>query len=433
MENCAICSNTTEAIGMKENFIFSTSIKKNLVYLFLTGLILSVIGAYFIINSGHGHGEELHSIANESHSSFKWYHRVFSNLWINNIFFVGISVSAVFFVAIQYIAQAGWSAGFIRVPMSFGSWLPYGFALMLITFALGNHDIFHWTHDYLYDISDSRYDKIIDGKKAYLNLPFFLSRMILFFVVWYILYKKIIKESILEDIHGGEKYWRKIYTLSIIFVVFYALSSSVAAWDWILSIDTHWFSTMFGWYVFASWWVSALAFIAYIVTILKENGYLKDLNFSVIHDLGKFVFAFSVFWTYIWFSQYMLIYYANIPEETIYFVERLRSDNYVAFFYANLFLNFFFPFLFLMTRASKRHTRFLKIACPVVLFGHFIDFYLMITPGIVKENNGFGLLEIGILLVYLSMFLFVILKSLSSRNLNAKNHPMLGESVHHDI
>ena len=433
MENCKICSNTTEAINMKENFIFSTSIKKNLLYLFLTGLILSVVGAYFIINSGHGHGEELHSIASESHSSFQWYHRVFSNLWINNMYFVGISVSAVFFVAIQYVAQAGWSAGFIRVPMSFGSWLPYGLILMLITFALGNHDIFHWTHDYLYDISDSRYDKIIDGKKAYLNLPFFLSRMILFFIVWYVLYKKIIKESILEDIHGGEKYWRKIYTLSIIFVVFYALSSSVAAWDWILSIDTHWFSTMFGWYVFASWWVSALAFIAYVVTLLKENGYLKDLNFSVIHDLGKFVFAFSVFWTYIWFSQYLLIYYANIPEETIYFVERLRSDDYVAFFYANLFLNFFFPFLFLMTRASKRHTRFLKIACPVVLFGHFIDFYLMITPGIVKENNGFGLLEIGILLVYLSMFLFVILKSLSSRNLIAKNHPMLSESMHHDI
>jgi|TARA_B110000263_G_scaffold53021_1_gene44481 hypothetical protein len=433
MENCKICSNTTEAINMKENFIFSTSIKKNLLYLFLTGLILSVVGAYFIINSGHGHGEELHSIASESHSSFQWYHRVFSNLWINNMYFVGISVSAVFFVAIQYVAQAGWSAGFIRVPMSFGSWLPYGLILMLITFALGNHDIFHWTHDYLYDISDSRYDKIIDGKKAYLNLPFFLSRMILFFIVWYVLYKKIIKESILEDIHGGEKYWRKIYTLSIIFVVFYALSSSVAAWDWILSIDTHWFSTMFGWYVFASWWVSALAFIAYVVTLLKENGYLKDLNFSVIHDLGKFVFAFSVFWTYIWFSQYLLIYYANIPEETIYFVERLRSDDYVAFFYANLFLNFFFPFLFLMTRASKRHTRFLKIACPVVLFGHFIDFYLMITPGILKGNNGFGLLEIGILLVYLSMFLFVILKSLSSRNLIAKNHPMLSESMHHDI
>jgi len=420
-------------IDMKENFIFSSNIKKNLFYLFIVGLLLSVIGAFFVINGGNGHAEELHSIANESHSSFQWYHRVFSNLWINNMYFIGISVTAVFFVAIQYVAQAGWSAGIIRVPMSFGSWLPYGFVLLIITFAIGNHDIFHWTHDYLYDTSDPRYDKIIDGKKAYLNLPFFLSRMVLFFLVWYYLYRRIVKLSVLEDINGGDKYWNKIFTLSAIFVVFYGLSSSVAAWDWILSIDTHWFSTMFGWYVFASWWVSSLAFITYVVVLLKDNGYLKHVNFSVIHDLGKFVFAFSVFWTYIWFSQYMLVYYANLPEETTYFIDRLRSDNYVGFFYANLFMNFFFPFLFLMTRASKRHTRFLKIVCPIILFGHFIDFYLMITPGIVKENNGFGLLEIGILMVYLSMFLFVILKSLGSRNLLARNHPMLDESIHHDI
>ena len=418
---------------MKENFIFSSNIKKNLFYLFIVGLLLSVIGAFFVINGGNGHAEELHSIANESHSSFQWYHRLFSNLWINNMYFIGISVTAVFFVAIQYVAQAGWSAGIIRVPMSFGSWLPYGFVLLIITFAIGNHDIFHWTHDYLYDTSDPRYDKIIDGKKAYLNLPFFLSRMVLFFLVWYYLYRRIVKLSVLEDINGGDKYWNKMFTLSAIFVVFYGLSSSVAAWDWILSIDTHWFSTMFGWYVFASWWVSSLAFITYVVVLLKDNGYLKHVNFSVLHDLGKFVFAFSVFWTYIWFSQYMLVYYANLPEETTYFIDRLRSDNYVGFFYANLFMNFFFPFLFLMTRASKRHTRFLKIVCPIILFGHFIDFYLMITPGIVKENNGFGLLEIGILMVYLSMFLFVILKSLGSRNLLARNHPMLDESIHHDI
>ena len=328
---------------MKENFIFSSNIKKNLFYLFIVGLLLSVIGAFFIINGGNGHAEELHSIANESHSSFQWYHRVFSNLWINNKYFIGISVTAVFFVAIQYVAQAGWSAGIIRIPMSFGSWLPYGFVLLLITFAIANHDIFHWTHDYLYDTSDPRYDKIIDGKKAYLNLPFFLSRMFLFFLVWYILFSRIVKLSVLEDINGGDKYWNKIFTLSAIFVVFYGLSSSVAAWDWILSIDTHWYSTMFGWYVFASWWVSSLAFITYVVVLLKDNGYLTHVNFSVIHDLGKFVFAFSVFWTYIWFSQYMLVYYANLPEETIYFIERLRSDNYVGFFYANLFMNFFFP------------------------------------------------------------------------------------------
>ena len=128
---------------MKDNFIFSSNIKKNLFYLFIVGLLLSVIGVFFIINGGNGHTEELHSIANESHSSFQWYHRVFSNLWINNVYFIGISVTAVFFVAIQYVAQAGWSAGFISIPMSFGSWLPYGFALLIITFAIANHDIFH--------------------------------------------------------------------------------------------------------------------------------------------------------------------------------------------------------------------------------------------------------------------------------------------------
>ena len=140
-----------------------------------------------------------------------------------------------------------------------------------------------------------------------------------------------------------------------------------------------------------------------------------------------------VFWTYIWFSQFLLIYYANIPEETIYYVERLDSDFYYPFFLVNLILNFFFPFLFLMTRASKRFTRFLKVACPIVLFGHFIDFYLMVTPGVLKENGGFGFLEIGMLLLFLSAFLFVILKGLTKLPLVAKNHPMLDESLHHDI
>ena len=190
---------------------------------------------------------------------------------------------------------------------------------------------------------------------------------------------------------------------------------------------------MFGWYVFASWWVSSLALITYMIIVLRDNGYLNFVNHSVIHDLGKYVFAFSVFWTYIWFSQFLLIYYANIPEETIYYVERLDSDFYYPFFLVNLILNFFFPFLFLMTRASKRFTRFLKVACPIVLFGHFIDFYLMVTPGVLKENGGFGFLEIGMLLLFLSAFLYVILNGLTKLPLVAKNHPMLDESLNHDI
>jgi len=424
--------------SMKEIFDFNSNIKKNLLYLFIGGLTLSLIGLYQVINSGHGHEEvsEFFGDAYNSgggHSEFHWYHRLYSNLWINVVYFLGISISAIFFVAIQYVSQAGWSSGILRVPLAIGRWLLPGSVLMLVVFAITNHDVFHWTHEYLYDKSDPRYDYVIDGKKAYLNLPFFLGRMVFFLGIWYLFYALILKHVAREDKLGGTESWQKLFTISTVFVVFYAFTQSVAAWDWVLSIDTHWFSTMFGWYVFASWWVSALALITYIIIILRDNGYLSFVNHSVLHDLGKYVFAFSVFWTYIWFSQFLLIYYANIPEETIYFVERLDSDIYFPFFIVNLILNFFFPFLFLMTRASKRFTRFLKIACPVVLFGHFIDFYLMITPGILKSNGGFGFLEIGLLLVFLSAFLFVVLQGLTKLPLVAKNHPMLDESLHHDI
>ena len=423
---------------MEDRFDFTQKAKKNLFYLLIGGVVLTLVGIYSVMNSGHGHEEvanalDGHASDDNLHPEFHWYQRVYSNLWINVVYFLGISISAIFFVAIQYVAQAGWSAGILRVPLAIGRWLPVGGVLMFLIFALTNHDIFHWTHDYLYDTTDPRYDYIIDGKKAYLNLSFFLGRMIMFIGIWYLFYSLILKHSALEDKVGGSESWKKLFTISTVFVVFYAFSSSVAAWDWVLSIDTHWFSTMFGWYVFASWWVSALALITYMIVLLRDNGYLTFVNHSVIHDLGKYVFAFSVFWTYIWFSQFLLIYYANIPEETIYFVERLESEIYFPFFVVNLIFNFFFPFLFLMTRASKRFTRFLKIACPVVLFGHFIDFYLMVTPGVLKENGGFGFLEIGMLMIFLSAFLYVVLNGLKKLPLVAKNHPMLEESLHHDI
>ena len=207
----------------------------------------------------------------------------------------------------------------------------------------------------------------------------------------------------------------------------------MSAWDWIMSIDSHWFSTLFGWYMFASWFVSGLAVITLLVIILKEKGYLAVVNQNHIHDLGKFVFAFSIFWTYTWLSQYLLIYYANIPEEAVYYVERMQSETYAPVFYINLILNFFFPFLVLMTRDAKRHNIFLKVVCTVVLIGHWIDFYQMVTPGTLGENGGFGFLEIGLIMIYTAAFLFVILGSLAKAPLVAKNHPMLQESLHHHI
>ena len=307
---------------MRERFEFMSSTKKSLMFLLVAGILLSILGTYQIISAdnAHSYDDPTHSIETSSyedsypidenyHPPFKWYQRLYSNLWINVVYFLGISISAIFFVAIQYVSQAGWSAGILRVPLAIGRWLPVGSLLMLIVFAITNHDIFHWTHEYLYDKSDPRYDYVIDGKKAYLNLPFFLGRMVFFLGIWYLFYFLILKHVAKEDENGGSESWKKLFTISTIFVVFYAFSQSVAAWDWVLSIDTHWFSTMFGWYVFASWWVSALALITYMIILLKDNGYLSFVNHSVIHDLGKHVFAFSVFWTYIWFSQFLLIHF----------------------------------------------------------------------------------------------------------------------------
>jgi hypothetical protein len=300
-------------------------------------------------------------------------------------------------------------------------------------------NVFHWTHADLYEAP--HIDEILLGKSALWFWPleagsfpvFYLVRMIVFFGLWYMFFIWIRREMLAEDIEGGTKHWFKARKYSAIFLVIFAVSSSVAAWDWVMSIDPHWFSTMFGWYMFASWWVNGLAAITLIVVILKQNGYLNVVNANHLHDIGKFIFGFSIFWTYIWFSQFLLIYYANIPEETVYFIERLESSQYVWVFYLNLILNFFLPFLLLMTRDAKRHMAFLKLVCPIVLIGHWFDFYLMITPGVMKEEGTFGFVEIGMLMIFAAAFLYVTLTNLAKVPLFAKNHPMLQESLNHHI
>jgi hypothetical protein len=257
--------------------------------------------------------------------------------------------------------------------------------------------------------------------------------MVLFFGVWYIFFLKIRKNMLAEDLDNSTSYWFKNRVTATWFLIFFAVSSSIAAWDWVMSIDTHWFSTMFGWYVFASWWVTALAMITLIVSSLKSAGYLKVVDSNHLHDLGKFVFAFSIFWTYIWFGQFLLIYYANIPEETVYFIERMTTSPYSWIFYANLILNFVLPFLLLMTRDAKRQISTLQLVCPIIIIGHWLDFFNMVTPGVMQEQGGVGLLEIGTGLIFMALYLLVVLGNLAKVPLVGKNHPMLQESLHHHI
>ncbi|MEX2565449.1 MAG: quinol:cytochrome C oxidoreductase, partial [Cyclobacteriaceae bacterium] len=393
--------------NLDQKFAFTPGVKKVLFTLGAIGAGLLVLGIILGIFGGHGHGEE-------SGHVFHWSKRLFANIWINNVYFTGIAIIGVFFFAIQYAAQAGWSTALLRIMISFGYWLPIGAVLMIVTYFIAGHDLFHWTHANIYDLDDPDYDRIIDGKGTFFYWPlekgtfpvFYIARMVIFFGFWVFFFNKLKNLSYEEDIKGGTQYWYTIRKWSAIFLVFFAVSSSISAWDWVMSVDVHWFSTLFGWYVFASWFVAGLAAITLVTIFLKDQGYLEMVNQNHIHDLGKFVFAFSIFWTYIWFSQFLLIYYANIPEESVYFVERLASDVYGPYIIVNIALNFALPFLVLMTRDAKRHNIFLKLVCTLLILGHWIDFFLMVQPGTLGHNGGVGFMEIGMLLVYGAAFGF---------------------------
>ncbi|HEX5170866.1 MAG TPA: quinol:cytochrome C oxidoreductase [Cyclobacteriaceae bacterium] len=447
-----------------EQFIFTPETKKKFFYLLGAGILLFILGLVLAM-TGAGHHEEGHASlqtsheltaslqhdvaaaghaaeehAGSHHETALWLKRLYTTFWMNNIYFVGLGVIGLFFVAIQYAAQAGWSAGLLRVPLAMAHWLPIAGLITLGLWFAVSGDVFHWTHSSLYHEGPD-FDKILNDKAPFFFWPlaagsfplFFILRMVLFFGMWYWFFLQIKKRMMAEDLDPSTIYWYKNRVTSTWFLVFFAVSSSIAAWDWVMSIDTHWFSTMFGWYIFASWWVTGLAFITLIVANLKSAGYLKIVNSNHLHDLGKFVFAFSIFWTYIWFGQFLLIYYANIPEETVYFIERMKTSPYSWIFYTNLIMNFVLPFLLFMTRDAKRQISTLILVCPIVIIGHWFDFYNMVTPGVMQENGGLGFMEIGTAMIFLSVFFLVVLTSLSKMPLIGKNHPMLEESLHHHI
>jgi Ni/Fe-hydrogenase subunit HybB-like protein len=198
------------------------------------------------------------------------------------------------------------------------------------------------------------------------------------------------------------------------------------SWDWIMSVDPHWFSTLFGWYVFASMFVSGITAIALITIYLKSKGYLEKVNDNHIHDLAKFMFAISVFWTYLWFSQFMLIWYSNIPEEVTYFVTRIEDYNLP--FFGMLVMNFIFPLLILMNSDYKRVNWFVVMAGIVILLGHYVDVYNMIMPATVGDQWSFGVSEIGGLLFFTGLFIYVVFNTLTKAPLEASGDPFIGES-----
>ena len=360
-------------------------------------------------------------------------HGAWPALLFNTYFYLGISVFAVFFVALQYVAEAGWSIVLKRVPEAIMGALPVFSGIMLFIMIASimhwNH-IYHWLHEGIMDPTSEHYDRIIAGKEPYLNATFFVIRTIVYLLGWNYFAKKLRSLSLLEDKQSGSGIHFKGISTSAWFMVFFAVTSSMASWDWIMSIDAHWFSTIFGWYVFAEWSAIGFTTIFLFTLYLKRQGYLKDVNESHIHDLGKWIFAFSLVWTYMWFSQFMLIWYANIPEEVTYFTARLEVKNYKFLFWFSMLINFLFPIILLMSRDAKRNnSRLIFVSC-VILLGHWLNSYLLVAPGTLGTHGHIGFTEIGMGLGFAGLLIYLTLNTLTKAPLETKNHPFLDESKH---
>jgi hypothetical protein len=360
--------------------------------------------------------------------------RFWSNLMINGFFFFGIALGALFFLALAYATETGWAVVIKRVLEAVMLVLPLGMITLLVVFLTGTlhlHHIFHWMDSELYVEGGEHFDKIIAGKAAYLNQPFFWFRALVYMAVFYLFAKGFRKRSLLEDEVGGTDIHFTNYKKGATFLVLFAVFSSTLAWDWIMSIDTHWFSTLFGWYTFSGIWISGMITVLFTTLYLKRKGLLAQVNESHIHDLGKWVFAISFLWSYLWFSQFMLIWYSNIPEEVTYYV--IRINEYRGLFFGVFLVNFMLPMLFLMSRESKRAYGILMTIGAIVFVGHWLDVFLMVMPGTLFEHWTIGLLEIGMFMMFLGAFIYLLLRNLTKAPLMPKQHPYLEESLHHEI
>ena len=365
----------------------------------------------------HHSNEDTHA----EHVMHQIHNRPYAALYVAAFFFMMIALGVLAFYAIQYASQAGWSPVLYRVMEAITYYLLPGALIVLLIAIIGDKHIFIWM-----DPEVVAHDEIIQGKSSWLNKPWFIIRALIFIGGWSLYRYFSRKFSLAQDNDSGNKYFKLNFRISAAFLVFFIYTESMMSWDWIMSVDPHWFSTLFGWYLLASMLVSGITVIALITIYLKSKGHLDVVNDSHLHDLAKFMFGFSVFWTYLWFSQFMLIWYANIPEEVTYYITRI--EDYTIPFFGMIIMNFIFPFLVLINSDYKRIPWFIVMAGIVILLGHYVDVFNMIMPATVVDRWYFGLPEISALALFSGLFLLVVFYSLSKVTLLVKGNPYIKES-----
>lgn len=340
---------------------------------------------------------------------------------------LGLGLGALLFLAFGYVTQAGWMAAFRRVPEAMAGTLTVGAAATVLALACVPW-LYEWAH------ADAvAHDALLQQKTWWLDAGGFVARGMLALLVWLAFAWALRRNSRLQDATGDLVFTRRNGVLSAAFLVVFALTFSMASFDWIMSLEPHWYSTVFAVYDFAGMFVSALAAMTLILVALRRAGHLRGvLRDDHLHDVAKLTFGFATFWGYIWFCQFMLIWYAHIPEETAYYAVR-QQGAWGVLSIVNPIVNWLVPFLVLLPRAAKRRESTLLKVCALLLVGRWLDLQLMIQPSFSPDGPQIGPWEAGPLLVALPLFVLVCHRILARGRLVPTRDPMLGESLHHHV
>lgn len=392
----------------------------------IIGVVTLILGIIFLNPFAGSHGDNVNST------------RFWAVLLQNSMYWLMLVNVATFFIVISTLAMGGWQVAFRRVNEAIGSVVP---VMGIITFIIMLCIIFgHRTDIYLWlDAEHVKHDKILSVKKGFLNPVVYVAVSAVVIGLWMYIGKKLNQLSRESDSMGpmdfdtSRKWLKKNMSLSAYYIVLYLLSvGSIIPWLWMMSLEPHWYSTMYSWYTFASTFVAGIALITVFVIYFKNQGQLEFVNKEHLQDLGKYMFAFSIFWTYLWFDQFMLIWYGNIPEETVYFKLRMQGP-YAGLFYLNLIINFLAPFLIFMKRSTKRNYTIVTFMAIAIIFGHWIDFYQMVMPGTVYQNPHLSWFEFGIALGFVGIIMWGVTKFAAKTPMTAMNNPFLKESIIHQV
>lgn len=350
--------------------------------------------------------------------------RALAAFLLGNTYFLMLAITALVFIAIQNLVGAGWPVLFRRVPEAMTAYLPAG-ALGMLVVLLGSHSLYHWAH-----AAAAVHDPVLHAKAGYLNLPFWSLRAVVILVLWWVFARAITLNSRLQDSDGDVERTHRNKRLSAAFMVVFGVTFTLASIDWVMSLEPHWYSTMFPWYMFGGAFVNALAVITLLTVLLSRRGLFPQLNEHHRHDLGKYVFGFGVFWAYLWFCQFLLIWYANIPEETAYYAVR-SSPSWLAVQALSLLANFLVPSALLLRIRAKKDDRILLAACASVCVGRGLDLFVMIMPSVSGASARPHWVDVPVFLGLSGVFILLFDRAFASAPAVPEKDPYLVESLHH--